>query len=536
MRIPESLVPLVDHGVVDEVVRSLKSGKEADVYLVASEGFFRVAKVYKDAQSRSFKNRAAYTEGRQVRSSRDQRAMDKGSKYGKAQNEAAWQSAEVDMIYRLDAAGVRVPKPFHFIDGVLIMELVATDDGQPAPRLGEMEFTAEEATAIFTKLLADVVKMLAAGVVHGDLSEFNVLVAAEGPVIIDFPQSVNASKNQGARKMLLRDVQNLQDFLKRYVPGTPQLYYAEEMWQLYEKGELTAESALTGKFTDDRKQANTTAVLGHIDEARRDERFKRQQSGRSFRGMGNAGASPHPQGATAGAATPLEHAKPAAQRSQRPPNPHGPKSHAPQGPKPQAPQAQRPQHPAGPRGKPPREQHPQPRHAPGGAPRPTDAPTPAVAVRPAPVSNQPTAVISNPPREARFNQGNGANSNPPRQHHSNQPRSHHPAPARPPNPNQSRPPNPNQSRPPNPNQSRPPNPHPARAGNATPPRAQTNPRPPAQQSHRPPAPSGQPNGSNQARPQNPRPPSHHRARPNPIVETRPTLPGGGAIARPPPRK
>jgi len=514
MRIPESLVPLVDHGVVNEVVRSLKSGKEADVYLVASEGFFRVAKVYKDAQSRSFKNRSAYTEGRQVRSSRDQRAMDKGSKYGKAQNEAAWQSAEVDMIYRLDAAGVRVPKPFHFIDGVLIMELVATDDGQPAPRLGEMEFTAEEAQQIFTKLLADVVKMLVAGVVHGDLSEFNVLVAAEGPVIIDFPQSVNASKNQNARKMLLRDVQNLQDFLKRWVPETPQLYYAEEMWQLYEKGELTAESALTGKFVDERKQANTSAVLGLIDEARRDERFKRQQSGRNLRGLGNAGQN---HGAAPGATPSAASApsQPAAPAQANHPRPQHPQNSA----RPQAAQG---------RASHPRAQNPQqPRHAQNGTQRPSHASSPAASTPPAPASNQPAPALSPPPREGRSNQGNGANSNQPRPHHSNQSRAHHPSPTRAPNPSPTRAPNPSLARPPNANQARSPHPRPH----------SNQPRAPNPQSHRPAQAKGaQPSGANQARPQNPRPPSHHRARPNPIVETRPTLPGGGPISRPPPRK
>ena len=414
MRIPESILSLVEHGVVDEVIRSLKSGKEADVYLVASEGFFRVAKVYKDAQSRSFKNRAAYTEGRQVRSSRDQRAMDKGSRYGKAQNEEAWQSAEVDMIYRLDAAGVRVPKPHHFIDGVLLMELVATAEGQPAPRLGEVEFSPEEARAIFARLLEDVVKMLCAGVVHGDLSEFNVLVSAEGPVVIDFPQAVNAARNQSARKMLVRDVDNLQRFLQRHAPGTPSLRYAEEMWQLYEKGELSPTSQLTGRYVDESKHANTAAVLDLIEDARRDERFKRQASGRSFRGLGQPGAKgeahapgAHPPGAQ-------QHRPPQQVQQQRPPQ-HRPQQGAQQQrsqPHVHPPRAQhgaqppRPQQPPSPQTPSQRQHHgaqqhrpPQPQRAsPGGqsgvggrAPNPQGRPHPPPSQSHAPQSHAPRA-------------------------------------------------------------------------------------------------------------------------------------------------
>ena len=296
MRIPDRLASLVEHGVIDEVARSLKSGKEADVFVVASGGEWRVAKVYKEAQNRNFQNRAEYMEGRQVRSSRDQRAMAKGSKYGKAQNEEAWQSAEVDMIYRLQGAGIRVPKPFYFIDGVLIMELVANADGEPAPRLGDLEFTPEEAQEVFGQLVAEVARMLSAGVVHGDLSDFNVLMAADGPVVIDFPQSVNAASNTNARKMLLRDVDNLHRFLQRFVPGAPRLPYAEEMWELYEKGELTADSQLTGTYVDTRKSSGTREVLGLIDDARRDEQKKREYSGRSLRGMGPSERGARPGG------------------------------------------------------------------------------------------------------------------------------------------------------------------------------------------------------------------------------------------------
>jgi RIO kinase 1 len=189
------------------------SGKEAEVFLVHAGGQLRVAKVYKAAQNRTFKNRASYTEGRKVRNSRDQRAIDKRSRHGRAQDEAAWRSTEVDVIYRLQEAGVRVPVPHHFIDGVLVMEMVADAHGEPAPRLAEVSLDRGQAIRVFERLLGEVVRMLCAGIVHGDLSEFNVLMSADGPVVIDFPQSVDAAGNQNARKLLLRDVENLKRFL-----------------------------------------------------------------------------------------------------------------------------------------------------------------------------------------------------------------------------------------------------------------------------------------------------------------------------------
>ena len=287
MRIPESLVSLIDHGVVEDVIRPLMSGKEAQVYLVVSGGEARVAKIYKEAQNRTFKNRAEYTEGRKTRNSRDQRAMAKRSRHGRAQDEAAWRSTEVDMIYRLRSAGVRVPEPHHFIDGVLIMELVQGPDGNPAPRLGEMTLPAADAKAVFDKLLREVVRMLCAGVVHGDLSDFNVLMAADGPVIIDFPQSVDASSNQNARKLLVRDVDNLYRFLERFVPPRGKQHYAQEMWQLYEGGELTPTTELTGAYAPSTKYVDTDAVVSIIEDATFDEHRRRESVARS-----GAGAAP----------------------------------------------------------------------------------------------------------------------------------------------------------------------------------------------------------------------------------------------------
>lgn len=297
MRIPESLVSLLNHGVLDEVIRPLMSGKEAQIYLVVSGGEERVAKVYKEAQNRSFKNRAEYTEGRGVRNSRDQRALDVRSRYGRAKHEAEWRATEVDMIHRLRDAGVSVPTPYHFIDGVLIMELVRGTDGHPAPRLGDLTFSSKDATQVFEQLLAEVVRMLCAGVVHGDLSDFNVLMGIQGPVIIDFPQAVTAAGNQNARNLLLRDVANLQRFVERFAPGRPALPYGQEIWHLYERGDLTRHANLTGSYTDSRKCANPGAVLDLIDDAARDERQRRQTSGLSMRGT----REPECRGDTAGA-------------------------------------------------------------------------------------------------------------------------------------------------------------------------------------------------------------------------------------------
>ena len=266
---------LVDYGIIEEVLRPLMSGKEAQIYLVISGGEQRVAKVYKEAQQRNFKNRAEYTEGRKTRNSRDQRAMGKHSRHGKAQDEAAWRSAEVDAIYRLQAAGVRVPVPYNFLDGVLVMELVKDADGQPAPRLGDLSFEPATAKRIFDHLLAEVVRMLCAGVVHGDLSDFNVLLGADGPVVIDFPQAVDPASNQSARKLLLRDVDNLHTFLARFVRGGRPPPFAQEMWDLYQQNLLTPETQLKGRHIVSTRPTNTDDVLALIGEANRDEQRRR---------------------------------------------------------------------------------------------------------------------------------------------------------------------------------------------------------------------------------------------------------------------
>lgn len=279
MRVPDSLESLMTEGIITEVVRPLMSGKEAQVYLVESGGELRVAKIYKDAIHRSFKHRAEYTEGRGVRSSRDARAMQKRSKYGRAMDEEAWRAAEVDIIHRLRDAGVRVPEPFQFVDGVLIMELVKDAEGAPAPRLGDVSLSAAEARKCFDHLLAEVVKMVCAGVVHGDLSDFNVLMSARGPVIIDFPQSVDPSKNQNARELLIRDVDNLTHFLSQHEPAMKGRPYGQEIWEAYEHTTLTPDFVPTGTWRPAERVVDTRAVLHELAAVEKEENFRRAAKG-----------------------------------------------------------------------------------------------------------------------------------------------------------------------------------------------------------------------------------------------------------------
>lgn len=279
MKWPESLAALIDYGIVDEVVRPLMSGKEAEVFLVRCGQEERVAKVYKEAQDRSFRQRADYTEGRRTRNSRDQRAVQKRTRHGREQDEAAWRVAEVERIHRLRNAGVRVPQPHEFVDGVLVMELVQDAEGMPAPRLGDVELSRAEAIEIYDRLILEVVRMLAADLVHGDLSEFNVLLAADGPVIIDFPQSVDPTHNRNARTLLLRDVENLHRFLRRHAPGRKIRRLGEEMWQLYEAGKLEPDTALQGTYRAARGKTDTGAVMALIEDAKRDAQRARPDDG-----------------------------------------------------------------------------------------------------------------------------------------------------------------------------------------------------------------------------------------------------------------
>lgn len=277
MKIPPRIQPLVDDGLVDEVIRPLMSGKEAAVYVVRCGNEIRCAKVYKEADKRSFKQAVLYQEGRKVRNTRRARAMEKGSRFGREQQESSWQNAEVDALYRLAAAGVRVPEPYGCFDGVLLMELVTDGDGLVAPRLNDVSMSAEQAIEDHALVMEFVKRMLCAGLVHGDLSEFNVLVDEYGPVIIDLPQAVDAAANNNAFSMLQRDVNNMSQYYGQYAPELLNTRYAREMWSLYETGELTPDTPLTGEFPDDEHEADVDSVVEEIKAVQAEEQERRER-------------------------------------------------------------------------------------------------------------------------------------------------------------------------------------------------------------------------------------------------------------------
>jgi RIO kinase 1 len=275
MKTPPRLQPLIAEGLVDEVIRQLMSGKEATVYMVRCGEEIRCAKVYKDLKQRSFRKNASYQEGRKTKNSRQARAMEKGSRYGRQVQEEAWQSAEVDALYRLAAAGVRVPQPYICHEGVLLMDLVTDADGNPAPRLNDTELTTEQALEFHARLLNQVVRMLCAGIIHGDLSEYNILVGSDGPVIIDLPQAVDAAGNSNASAMLERDVANLASYFSRFAPELAASDYGKEIWRLYQAGALTPESELTGRIEVDNRIADVGAVLEELKLALQEEERRR---------------------------------------------------------------------------------------------------------------------------------------------------------------------------------------------------------------------------------------------------------------------
>jgi RIO kinase 1 len=275
MKIPKRLQPLIEDGLIDGVIRQLMSGKEAMVFVVRCGDAVRCAKVYKEANKRSFRQAVDYTENRKTKNSRRARAIEKRTRYGRKAQEEAWQSAEVDALYRLSAAGVRVPVPYNFLEGVLLMELVTDANGDAAPRLNDVAFTQGEAVQHHASLLKEVVRMLCAGVVHGDLSEFNVLLAADGPVVIDLPQAVDAAGNNHAKRMLLRDVENLRNFFGQFAPQLLDTHYGDEIWHLYERGLLRVESVLSGTHARDTGPVDLGNVLREVDDAREEEAARR---------------------------------------------------------------------------------------------------------------------------------------------------------------------------------------------------------------------------------------------------------------------
>jgi RIO kinase 1 len=275
MKTPKRLQSLLAEGLIDGVQRQLMSGKEAMVYVVRCGDEVRCAKVYKEATQRSFRQAVDYTENRKVKNTRQARAMAKGTRFGRQAQEAAWQSAEVDALYRLAAAGVRVPRPYNFHDGVLLMELVTDAQGDAAPRLNDVDFGAADAMAHHATLIREVQRMLCAGVVHGDLSEFNILLAYDGPVVIDLPQAVDAAGNNHAHRMLMRDVNNLRDFFGRFAPALRSSRYGEEIWDLYQRGMLQPDTLLSGRFERVVKAVDLGGVLREIDDARAEEAARR---------------------------------------------------------------------------------------------------------------------------------------------------------------------------------------------------------------------------------------------------------------------
>lgn len=279
MKIPNRIQPLVDDGLIDDVLQRLKSGKEADVYTVLCGGKVQCAKVYKEATQRSFKQAVQYQEGRKTRNSRNARAMQKGTKFGRKQQEESWQTAEVDALFRLANAGVRVPQPYLCIDGVLLMELVTDANGSVAPRLSDVSLSEEQAVTDFHTMIRNIVRMLCAGIVHGDLSEFNVLLDDQGPVIIDLPQAVDAAANNHAESMFERDVDNITSYYGQFAPQLLKTRYAKEIWLLYEDGKLTPETPLTGRFVEEERVVDMDSLMDEIITAE-DEYYERQRASR----------------------------------------------------------------------------------------------------------------------------------------------------------------------------------------------------------------------------------------------------------------
>ncbi|NEZ04940.1 phosphotransferase [Wenzhouxiangella sp. XN201] len=277
MKIPARLKPLAEDGLIDEVLRPLKSGKEADVFVVRCGAEKRCAKVFKEANVRGFRQAAQYREGRSVRNTRRARAMNKRTRYGQKEQEKEWLNAEADALYRLSAAGVRVPRPHGFVDGVLLMELIVDAEGNVAPRLDGMTLSAEQAREYHGRIIAEIVRMLAAGLIHGDLSEFNVLVDDTGPVIIDLPQAVNAAANNSAAMLLVRDVDRMKHFFGRFSPELLKTEYGKEMWSRYASGNLDADTPLTGHYHPSAHDVNLGELMAIIDAAREEERERQER-------------------------------------------------------------------------------------------------------------------------------------------------------------------------------------------------------------------------------------------------------------------
>jgi RIO kinase 1 len=260
----DPLAPLLADGVVEEICGRLKSGKEADLWLVRHGGEIVAAKVYKARQTRSFKNNAGYKEGRQVRDTRTQRAMERGSRFGRAAAEESWKAKEADALYALHAAGVRAPRPVLFYEGVLLMELVVDAHGHPAPRLVDARVPREQAAALYADLRAQAVRMLGCDLIHGDLSPYNVLLGRNGPVLIDFPQVVGAAHNSQAESFFHRDLENLRRFFAGIDPALRAAANdAREIWRAYVRRELTPDFVPSGRPAEPPTRREHTRATRH---------------------------------------------------------------------------------------------------------------------------------------------------------------------------------------------------------------------------------------------------------------------------------
>lgn len=277
MKIPRRIEPLIDEGLVDTVICQLMSGKEAMVYVVRCGEALRCAKVYKESNKRNFHQSVSYTEGRRIKNSRRARAIARGSRYGRSVQEEVWQSTEIDMLCRLAAVGVRVPHFYNFFEGVLLMELIVDCKGDIAPRLNDVILTAGQAREHYYLLIRQVVRMLSAGVVHGDLSEYNVLLGKDGPVIMDLPQAVDAAGNNNAYSLFRRDVDNLTTYFSQFAPELASTDYASEIWSHYKKGSLHADINLTGHVEHDNKPVNVNNVVRVIDNVLKKQAALQQQ-------------------------------------------------------------------------------------------------------------------------------------------------------------------------------------------------------------------------------------------------------------------
>ncbi len=281
MKIPKRIEPLVEEGLVDSVICQLMSGKEAMVYVVRCGSDIRCAKVYKETNKRNFRQSISYTEGRRVRSSRRARAMQRRSDFGRMAQKEAWQSTEVDTMSHLATVGVQTPKYYNFFEGVLLMELITDSDGNVAPRLNDLILTAELARTYHDFLIGQIVRMLCHGIVHGDLSEYNVLVGNQGPVIIDFPQAIFAASNNSTQRILKRDIDNVTAYLSRFAPELACTDYGSEIWSLYQRGKLHLEAKLTGNTREKIKPVDVSSILNAVNAVLRKEiawqRYKQER-------------------------------------------------------------------------------------------------------------------------------------------------------------------------------------------------------------------------------------------------------------------